>query len=165
MQLFKEGVYKKLEEKLKEANEIEIALKMINADKRLQKFIQGYAVKNGVKSEGYGEYTLGSKRAEIELWKDKTEYSNLLYLGIDAKREIAPIYVRTWSIDCEWGGKVYNNCLIEEEREGFYVDSKNPKEMRKRLIHASLLPDNLSAKQIFGNLEKSILNLGEQNEA
>lgn len=170
MQLFKEEVYKKLEEKLKQPsdhNGIEDALRMINADKRLQNFLFRYAKKSGLKYDAFG-HPFYSNKEEITFWEGKTKYMvdtdipNKLYLCPNINDTITPILIRTRSPT----SSIFIDLVTEEKTDGFYINDKkyNSRYNGARLIHTRLLPENLTAKQIFCGLEKSILNLSEQNE-
>src|SRR3989344_593364 len=89
--LFRDQVYKKLEEKLIHLHPIEEALRKINRDEKLQAIIKNYAIKYSLERDTEGYYLLGDRDRGIFFWNDT---GNRLYIGPDQNEDIAPIFFR-----------------------------------------------------------------------
>ena len=161
MTLFKEGVYKKLQQTTNLDRGIEEALSQIASDGDLQTAIRNYARKNEISSKGPGEYGIGIREycginntfrdRRIIFWdrespvmvrkQAKRVQKDELYIGPDPDAEVMPMYLCFWTLNDEpqgWTPEfVYTNLKIEQKEPGKFYLGKIPDkwsiEMQRRL--------------------------------
>lgn len=151
-QLFENDLYGKLQHATayQPQNQLEKALREINADKHLQRAMGSYAVQNKV-SGSRGDFRTTRSKIDpvgnnvatpldcriVLLEKDKSR----LYIGPDPNRKIMPIFLEKWFIrKAYWGNHSRSpdgfedqednqQFLVEEKTDGFYL-TENP-ELKK----------------------------------
>jgi len=160
--LFRDQVYKKLEEKLIHLHPIEEALRKINRDEKLQAIIKNYAIKYSLERDTEGYYLLGDRDRGIFFWNDT---GNRLYIGPDQNEDIAPIFFRRGvpaREDGPYTGYDYTNFQLLEENNGFYLTGPPKDELSGKKITSVGILFELSEKQILKGLKEAVNKLLEE---
>ncbi len=108
------------------------------------------------------------ERREIIIWKSQSIVCptkiDVLYIGPDPEKEIAPIFYRDWRVDEYYGDHVYvNHSIVERKREEIILQEcgKFDHKYGEYIIHPVRVKDhkvlgNIPPQMIFQTLEESI---------
>lgn len=183
MDLFRPDVYQAMEEHLRgpsRYNGVEEAIKMINADKKLQAFLHDFAVRNAITCRGWGIYGHGdcfnrnTDDKSMVIWQGKglydgEEYRPNLSICPDLKSEVMPIFLRFYHSS---GDDVFREFLLVEERPDGAFLCLNPYKVQNspdwegevKLWHNRRIVDmgffeGVASKDILAGLSKAIAEI------
>ena len=125
--LFRKNVYDRLERIAGGLSGVETALKLIKGDEKLQRFLQQYAKKYGICTNGGYCYvgsipTDRSADRSVHIWNNRSwdkkigTWNSELYITPHSEREISPIFLSHYNGD---GNGPYATPEIVEKEDGF----------------------------------------------
>lgn len=172
MQLFKDEVYKKLEEKLKQPsdyNRVEETLMMIKSDLRLSKLLDAYFKKNAITERargyyGHGDMYNGTFRDRsikiLQLDGNTVPYPVALLIGVRYANQSLPIL---FSYHPNQDNKAEKRLFVKEESGGLYlvrIDENERIYNNKRIVDTGIF-ERVKPTDILEGLEKAVMQVIE----